>query len=184
MGVAAMTRALALLALLVASSSSAQWSGTITGKPVTCTPAPVPAALFVSPTGGDAATVTAVALRCRGAKPYRFVDAQIYVLPDHKGTLALDGELCKIPPRHRKGPVPSPRKCCTLVPGTFAGDFRPAYPPAEITGPIIFQTGTLTGFTTGASCKRKSWPVGAVDVHDDTAPAGSGPHGGGKATGI
>jgi hypothetical protein len=94
-----MTRALVLV-LLLATPCAAQWSGTIGGRAVTCIP--MPGTLFVAPTGGDAATVTTLGLRCTGVPrgaPRRVIEAQVYVA-NLAGTLAFDGVLCK------RGPSP------------------------------------------------------------------------------
>ena len=158
-----MTRALVLV-LLLATPCAAQWRGTIGGRAVTCIP--MPGTLFVAPTGGDAATVTTLGLRCTGVPrgaPRRVIEAQVYVA-NLAGTLAFDGVLCKRgpSPAHPRRPV---RHCCTLFGNDFAGSFTPVdydTPP----GQLPLQTGRLTAFTMGTSCRHATQPVGAVSVRD------------------
>jgi hypothetical protein len=155
-----MSRVLVLL-LLLASPAAAAWTGTIAGRPVTCTEVRGPAP--IAPGGGDAAVVTTLGLWCRGSRRHA-VSALVYVT-DREGHLALTGQLCRRGPRPHQPRAPL-GQCCPLGGGTFTGDFTPAYPPDEQTGPVQITIGTLHGVQLGASCAHVTLPVGAVALHD------------------
>jgi hypothetical protein len=158
-----MTRAIALglgALLCFASAGLAQWTGTIEGRPVTCTEVPGPP--LVAPTGGDAAAVTSLGLWCQGTRRHA-VAAVVYVT-DQQGDLALAGRLCRRGPRPPRRLRARLRQCCALGGGTFTGTFRPAYPPSEQTGPVLLTTGELTALHVGASCQHLTLPVGSVSL--------------------
>jgi hypothetical protein len=154
-----------VLLVLAAVPASAQWTGTIAGRPVSCAEVGGPAP--IAPTGGDAAVVTTLGLWCRGT-PRHTVSALVYVT-DKQGDLAITGHLCRRGPRPHRQHAPLAH-CCPLGGGTFTGDFRPAYPPDEQTAPVEITLGTLTSVQLGASCRHVTFPVGTVDLH---APTGT-----------
>jgi hypothetical protein len=106
------------------------------------------------------------------------IEAQVYVT-DAVGTLAFDGVICKRGPRPGQKLQRRLRHCCTLGGGSFAGKFTPIPPhgtafPQPVQPPhLLYQTGNLTAFTMGASCRHATLPVGAVSVHEVASPSGA-----------